>query len=185
MSMSLPAPVALFRAIMFSLAFALLLSACSSTPALSPAPVSTSLTAATPQQMVATVRAAASSGQGELVVQPLRDSRTAGLREQAARLEVQAQYAEAAVALDRALAIAPDDPALLQERAEAALLLRQYSAAEAYARRAWSLGSKVGPLCRRHWATVQQTRLVAGDRAGAAAAREQIAACQVEGPNRF
>lgn len=161
----------------------LTVAACSSAPPLPQRSIA--LTAATPQQMVATVRAAADSGDGELMVQPLRDSRTGGLREQAAGFETQGQYAHAAAALDRALAITPEDPALLQERAEMSLLQQQYVDAEGYARNAWSLGSKVGPLCRRHWATVQQTRLVAGDRAGADAAGERIDACAVEGPVRY
>ena len=83
------------------------------------------------------------------------------------------------------LAIVPEDPALLQERAEAALLLKDPAAAEALARRAYALGAKVGPLCRRHWTTVRQTRLLAGDAAGAAQALTQVEACKVAGPNRF
>lgn len=161
----------------------LALAACSSAPPQPTGPAA--LTSATPQQMVATVRAAASSGDGVLVVQPLGDSRTAGLREQAARLEAQGRYADAATALDQALAITPEAPGLLQARAETALLLQQFEMAETLARRAWTLGSRVGPLCRRHWATIQQVRLQAGDGSGAETARARIAACEVPGPNRF
>lgn len=161
----------------------LALAACSSTPPLPPPP--TSLADTSPQQMLADIHAAAASGGGMLTVQPLGDARTAGLREQAARLQAQGRHAEAAAMLDRALAITPQDPALLQERAEAALLLRDFARAEQLARRAWTLGSKVGPLCRRHWATVREMRLVAGDRVGADAAREHIVACAVEGPVRY
>jgi hypothetical protein len=73
----------------------------------------------------------------------------------------------------------------LQERAEAALLLKDSATAEALARRAYALGAKVGPLCRRHWTTVRQARLLAGDAAGAAQALTQVEACKVAGPNRF
>jgi tetratricopeptide (TPR) repeat protein len=159
-----------------------LLAACSTTP---PATPSVALTAASPEAMVATIRAAAGNDERELAVQPLRDPMVEDLRQSATRLEAQQHYAEAAAALDKALAIVPEDPALLQERAEAALLLKDPVAAEALARRAYDLGAKVGPLCRRHWATVRQTRLLAGDAAGAAQALDQVEACKVAGPNRY
>jgi tetratricopeptide (TPR) repeat protein len=160
----------------------LLLAACSTTPSATP-PVA--LTDATPEAMVAAIRAAAGNDERELAVQPLRDPMVEDLRQSATRLEAQQQYVEAAAALDKALAIVPEDPALLQERAEAALLLKDPATAEALARRAYSLGAKVGPLCRRHWNTVRQTRLLAGDAAGAAQALTQVEACRVAGPNRF
>ncbi len=162
---------------------AVLLAGCSTIP--QPAPSPPPLTTATPEAMVATIRAAASHDDSELAVQPLRDPRVEDLRQQAVRLEAMRRYAEAAAALDKALAIVPTDPALLQERAEAAVLLKDYAGAEQFARRAHALGAKVGPLCRRHWATVQQMRRVAGDVTGAASAQAQLEACKVAAPNRF
>jgi ABC-type phosphate/phosphonate transport system substrate-binding protein len=161
---------------------ACLLAACASAP--SPAP-SAALTTATPEAMVAAIRAAAGKDDSELAVQPLRDPMVEDLRHDAQRLETGHHYAEAAATLDRALALVPEDPALLQERAEAALLLHDGATAERLAHRAYTMGAKVGPLCRRHWATIEQTRLLAGDAAGAASARLQIDACKVNGPNRY
>ena len=96
---------------------ACLLAACASAP--SPAP-SAALTTATPEAMVAVIRAAAGKDDSELAVQPLRDPMVEDLRHDAQRLETGHHYAEAAATLDRALALVPEDPALLQERAEAA-----------------------------------------------------------------
>ena len=59
-------------------------------------------------------------------------------------------------ALDKALALSPEDPALLQERAEIAVLQKDLDKAGALASNAYALGAKVGPLCRRHWATIRQ-----------------------------
>lgn len=160
----------------------LALAACASQPL---EPVAMPLTAATPVQMVATIRATAGDGEGELAVAPLRDPQVEDLREDAQRLEAQGHHADAAAALDRAIAIVADDPALLQERAEAALLLGDRDMAAALAERAYGLGSQVGPLCRRHWATIEQVRLVKGDAGGAAAAKRQVEACKVAAPNRF
>lgn len=158
------------------------LAACASAPADPPVADPAGVSA---EQMVASIRAAAGDGDGELAVQPLRDPRVEDLRQQAARLEAQRDYAGAVDALDRALRIVDDDPALLQERAEVALLLGDYAAADRLAQRAYALGAQVGPLCRRHWATLEQLRVRAGDAAGAASAREQIAGCKVAGPERY
>lgn len=157
------------------------LAACATAPAPSPGRPAN----ASPEQQVATVRAAAGSGEGELAVQPLRDPMVEDLRQQATAFEGQKKYAEAAAALDQALAITPDDPAVLQERAEAALLLKDGAGAEQRARRAFEIGSKVGPLCRRHWATIRAVRYGARDGAGAAEANKQMAACKVAALERF
>lgn len=160
---------------------ALLLGACASDPL--PAPPAAPAVA--PEAMVATVRAAAGDADGELAVQPLRDPMVEDLRRRATAHEQARRYEEAAAALDEALQVTPEDPAVLQERAEAALLLRDFAAAESFAHKAWTLGAKVGPLCRRHWAAIAQARLARADAAGAASARDSGAACTVEGPARY
>jgi len=169
-----------FRSVCLAVAAAAL-AACAAAPLIQ----THSLTAATPEQMVAQVRAAAGGEDSELAVQPLRDPMAEDLREDAAKFERAKRYSEAAAALDKALEIAPDDPATLQERAEIALLSGAPEQAETLARRAFEKGAKVGPLCRRHWATVEQTRLVAGDAAGAEAAKAQLADCKVAALERF
>jgi tetratricopeptide (TPR) repeat protein len=180
------------------------LAACASAPPMPPAP-----TAAELEAMVAKIKASAGSDETELAVQPLRDPNVEDLRQEAERLETQKRYAEAADRLDKAIAITPDDPALLQDRAEAAVLLNDFDGAERFARRAYGIGSKVGPLCRRHWTTVEVVRLAQGQTvaaagaarkveeqeqklrqtatyaAEAAQASEQAKACTVAAPDRF
>lgn len=143
------------------------------------------LTTATPAQMVAAIRAAAGDAEGELAVQPLRDPMVEDLRERAERLEAEGRPGEAAAALDQALDIVADDPALLQERAEIAVLQEDFPRAAQLAERAFSLGAQVGPLCRRHWATLEQVRLVEGDAPGAESARAQVDGCKVAPPPRY
>ena len=162
---------------------ALLLAACAGGPPTSAGPAP--LTDATPEQMLAAIEAAAGSGEGELAVMPLRDPMVEDLRERARAARGQARYDEAADALERALAIVADDPALLQERAEIALLQRDFDRAGALAERAFALGAQVGPLCRRHWATIEQVRLAGGDAEGAASAAHQVQGCRVAGPERY
>ncbi len=127
----------------------LLLASCTSAP---PAP---EWSGPAPEQLVAEIRAAGAFEKGELDVQPLRDPMVEDLRMQAVQFESARRYPDAAAALDKALAIAPEDPALLQERAEVAVLQKNLDKAAALARDAYALGGKVGPLCRRHWATIR------------------------------
>jgi hypothetical protein len=158
------------------------LGACASAP---PQPSTPPLSSLSPAQQVAAVRAVAGVDDTELAVAPVRDPRIGDLRARAAAAERAGRPADAAAALEEAMAIAPHDPELMQERAEVALLLGQPAAAESLAREAWGQGSKVGPLCRRHWATVEQARLVAGDAAGAAEAKAAIGACTLGRPPRY
>ena len=144
---------------------------------------------------VTAIRAIGGAGATELDVQPLRDPQVEDLRQQAAGLETRRSYRAAADALDQALAINPDDPALLQERAETGLLLHEWADAERLAQRAYATGSKVGPLCRRHWETIAQARVrrtVSSTQASGAAtppdavdARRQRDACTLVARNRF
>ena len=131
-------------------AYVALLAACSSGP-----PV-LEWHGPSPEQLVAGIRAAGAPAPGELDVQPLRDPMVEDLRVQATQFERQQRYADAAAALDKALALSPEDPALLQERAEIAVLQKDLDKAGALASNAYALGAKVGPLCRRHWATIRQ-----------------------------
>lgn len=133
----------------------LILAGCASAPALE-TPVATD--PVTPDQRVAAIHAAAGADDRELAVQPLRDPEVEDLREAAQRAIAARDLAAAGVALDRALAIVPEDPAVLQERAELALLQGDYARADTLALRAFELGSRVGPLCRQHWETVRQVR---------------------------
>jgi hypothetical protein len=167
-----------------TLALVLATSACttSGTPAV---PASTVPKVAPEQRLANVIAASKGADDRELAVQPLRDPQVQDLREDAAAAIAARHYPAAAEALNQALLIAAEDPAILQERAEVALLQAEYERAETLAKRAFDLGSKVGPLCRRHWATIEQARLARGLQQDAVSAHTQIAACTVAGLNRM
>ena len=137
------------------------------------------------QRLAAAIAASAGADDRELAVQPLRDPQVQDLRDAAAAAITTHNYAAAAEALNQALLIVADDPAVLQERAEVALLQADNERAETLAKRAFDMGSKVGPLCRRHWATIEQARLARGLPQDAASAHAQIEGCTVAGLNRM
>lgn len=136
-------------------------------------------------QMVQAIRAAGAREQSVINVDPLRNPGVASLRDAAHNDESNGHYADAASKLDQALKLSADAPDLLQDRAEAAVYLGDYVTAERLARRSWSLGPKLGPLCARNWQTVVELRLHAGDSAGAANARKQVATCHKADVPRF
>lgn len=98
----------------------------------------------TPAQRLAAVDAAAGPDDKELSVQPLRDSQVEDLRVTAQAQRQVNDLAGAASSLDHALEIVAGDPAVLQERAELALLQGQWAQAEAFARKAVDLARRQG-----------------------------------------
>lgn len=166
-----------------ALALSLALAACTTAPE---PPAKPSVPQIAPEQrLAAAVAASAGADDRELTVQPLRDPQVQDLRDAAAAAIAARNYAAAAEALNQALLIVADDPAVLQERAEVALLQADNERAETLAKRAFDLGSKVGPLCRRHWATIEQARLARGLAQDAASAHAQIQGCTVPGFQRM
>ncbi|MEB1528191.1 tetratricopeptide repeat protein [Xanthomonas sp. WHRI 7945] len=163
-------------------ALSLLLASCVSAP---PPPPPPPVDTTTPAQRVAAIEASGGVDDTELSVQPLRDPQVEDLRDSAKRKRAAGDLAGAAAALDQALQLVPEDPALLQDRAELALLLKDDAQAEAFAKRAIDLGSQTGPLCRRHWATIEQSRLARGQKENAASAHAQIERCTVAGVKRY
>lgn len=150
----------------------ILLASCAIAP---PEPEPPAVAARTPAQMLAAVHKAAQGGDDrELNVQPLRDPEVEDLRATAGKAMSGGNPAAAAAALDQALGIVADDPAVLQERAEVALAQGEFDRAEQFATRATGLGSAVGPLCRRHWETVRQVR----------ERRRELAAAPLKRPNQ-
>ncbi|AXK71078.1 hypothetical protein DWG18_01435 [Lysobacter sp. TY2-98] len=169
-----------------SLIAVLMLVGCATAPP--PAPPAPSYDAAA---IVAGVRASGKPVATEVEVHPPQDPLVADLRQQAQRDEQAGRIAEAAAALDRALAERPQDPAVLQERAEVALLERHIDAAFDFARRAHAAGPTVGPLCRRTLEMLVQVeglRGAAGDAGAGPRAMDfakQRDACTVKPPPRY
>ncbi len=171
----------LIRTALAALAVSLSLAACTSTPPAPPVVVD----GTTPAQRLAAVQAVAGADDKELSVQPLRDPQVDDLRETANAQRDAGNLEAAADTLNQALLLVEGDPAILQERAEIALLQADWPRAEALARKAVALGSRTGPLCRRHWATIEQAHLARNEKENASSAHAQIEGCTVPGIMRY
>lgn len=161
---------------------ALVLGACSSetTP-----PVGTQRPDRDPAAAVAAIRAAATKFESSVEVKPLRDPAVDGLLRQAHDFEAQGQAAQALDVVRRAQKVAGAAPDIIQYEAELLIETRNWTQAEAAARRSWELGPKVGALCARNQQTLVETRTAAGDATGTELARQQLAACNVPAPARY
>jgi tetratricopeptide (TPR) repeat protein len=95
------------------------------------------------------------------------------------------RYQEALAKIDAALKLSPDAPDILQYRAEIEILLRNYAAADADARKSFELGPKVGGLCASNWQTVLEIAESKHDEAGVAFARNGREQCHKAGPVRL
>ena len=163
-------------------AFALALAACSPPPDETPATTK----GPTPKRdLVAEVRAQGADAPDSLEVQPLRDPQVEDLIATATRQENARKFKDADAAIARALQITPDDPALLQHRAEIALARADYDLAEKLANSSYERGPKLGGLCRRNWATIRVSREMRGQADAAATAGTQGQRCTLEPPVRM
>ncbi len=158
----------------------LLLGGCSHPPL--PAP---GVDRPTPTAMVGAIRAAREQDKSVVQVTPLRDPAVDGYLDGAHADEDVGKYRDALDKVDAALTLSPDAPDILQFRAEIEILLRDYPAAAADARRSYALGSRVGGLCASNWETVLEIDLSDNDPAGAAQARKARDACHKAGPVRM
>lgn len=138
-----------------------------------------------PTAMVESIRAARNGDQSVVQVAPLRDPAVDGYVDAARADESAARYQDALDKLDAALKLSPDAPDILQFRAEIEILLRNYPAADADARRSFELGPKVGGLCAGNWQTVLEIAESRNDQAGVADARIRRDACHKPGPVRM
>jgi predicted Zn-dependent protease len=164
-----------------SFATVVLLAACSQ-----PSPPSQSTRPNKPvYDVVASIRAAGDRENSAIDVAALRDPGVRGLQDAAQVDERAGRYADAAAKLDQALKLAPDSPDIIQDRAEIAVRLNDNAGAERMARQSYQVGPKLGSLCARNWQTVVEMRTQAGDNAGTATAKQELAKCHVAGPNRF
>lgn len=160
----------------------LALAACSPPPDEPPA---TTKAPAPQRDLVAEVRAQGADAPDSLDVQPLRDPQVEDLLAAATRHENAKDFDAADEAMGKALALVPNDPELLQLRAEIALARAQYELAERLANNSYERGPKLGGLCRRNWATIRLAREMLGQPAGAATAGSQGQRCTVEPPVRM
>jgi len=120
-----------------------------------------------------------------LQVYPLRNPAVRELERAAEAAGSAGDFDRAEALLERALRIEDRDPELLQRMAELQLSRGRWEQAESYALRSWELGPQVGDICRRNWRTVALARERDGKIIGAAQARERVAMCPLEPPERF
>lgn len=138
----------------------------------------------TPAEIVAAVREAGQAG-AELVVTPLVDAQVKDLRLAAKAAEAAAAFEQADAALVAALAISPDDPDLLQWRAELAVLRGEQAEAQALVQRSIARGPKSGPLCRRNWTLLKLLRQGRGELENVVSARAMLERCTIAPPVRM
>ena len=136
-------------------------------------------------ELLLQVRQAAVEMGDALDVQPLASTEVDDLRLQAEQQEARGDFAASEATLAQALALQPQSPQLIQARAEMLLVLGDIDEAERQAARAYESGPRLGPLCRRSWATVRWARELRGDPGGAATAAEQGKVCITPPPVRM
>ncbi|MBS0570057.1 MAG: tetratricopeptide repeat protein [Proteobacteria bacterium] len=134
---------------------------------------------------VAAIRALGAHYQSSVQVHGVRDPAVDGFLAAARTQEARGDFHSAWAAVDKALAISPRAPDILQFAAELAIENGDWKQAGELARQSYDLGARVGGLCARNLETQARALAVQGDDAGAAQARARIEACRVPPVTRF
>lgn len=157
--------------------FTLLLGACAHTP--DPGTQAEPAAAPQPAAAVAAIRAAGEQLDSAVQVQPLRDAAIEGALARARSAESAARYGEAVAEADKALALDPTAPDILQYRAELEVLRGRWAQAEQFALDSFEHGPRVGSLCARNWQTVAEARTAMDDPQTATQAGNRLKQCRV------
>lgn len=159
-------------------ALALALAGCAHTGE-SDAPTGARVPAPQPTAAVATIRAAGDKLDSAVQVQPLRDAAIDGALARARSAEAATRYDEAVAQADKALALDPTAPDILQYRAELEVLRGRWAEAEKFALDSFEHGPRVGSLCARNWQTVIEARTSMNDARTAEQAGNRLKQCRV------
>jgi tetratricopeptide (TPR) repeat protein len=108
---------------------------------------------------------------------PLRNQAVEELVREADGAERSGDLDQAAVLLERALRIQPQNPEVLQHMAEIQLQKKDYQQALTFATRSYDIGPRVGEICSRNWRTISVARDYMGNRPGSAEAEEKARSC--------
>ncbi|HET9048338.1 MAG TPA: tetratricopeptide repeat protein [Chiayiivirga sp.] len=159
-----------------------LLSACTPPAPTRPEPVEP---IAPPRDLIAEVRAAGRDAIDGIDIQAFQDPIITDLRDTALKQEHEYLYREADATVQHALSLTPDDPELLQWRAELALAMGHLDDAVRLANASWERGPRLGSLCRRNWAAIRLARELNALPDAAAVAAAQGERCTVAPPIRM
>ncbi len=140
---------------------------------------------APPRDLIGEVRAAGSDAVDGIDIQILQDPIILDLRETALQQEGAQHFSDADATVQRALELIPDDPELLQWRAELALALGHLDEAVRLANASWERGPRLGSLCRRNWAAIRLARELSALPDAAIVAAHQGERCTVAPPVRM
>ena len=138
-----------------------------------------------PRDLIAEVRAAGSDAIDGIDIQVLQDPIISDLRDTALKQEREHRYPAADDTVQHALRLAPNDPELLQWRAELALAMGHLDEAVRLANASWERGPRLGSLCRRNWAAIRLARELNALPDAAAVAAAQGERCTVPPPIRM
>ena len=139
----------------------------------------------TGEEVETRVRAPARQDSAGVQVFPLQNPAVQELLASASEAESQGDYDHAAMLLERALRIQPQDPEILQSMAEVQLRVQDYEQALIFAQRSYDIGPRVGEICSRNWRTIGVAREYLGNHAGAVEAEQKATGCMNTRPTRL
>ncbi len=132
-----------------------------------------------PRDWVGEIRAEANKAGSAFDIKLIQSPAIDALLQRVDLLEQQKDYARANELLRQAQTIEPNNPLVLQHRAEAQLRSTSFDSAEALALQSFQQSAQLGPLCVRNWLTIAAARAERKNTVGEQEAREFAKKCDV------
>jgi hypothetical protein len=160
-----------------------LLNACSlfAPPPAPPAPA----VVAPLRDVVAEIRTEAAKAGDVLIIEPVQNPAVTVLLGKIQQADAQGEHGKARAMTVQAEQIEPENPVVIQFKAEMQLRAQGFAMAEVLAQKSYDASAQTGPLCVRNWLTIAEARSARENLTGAQQARVRAKDCPLKAVQRL
>ncbi len=137
------------------------------------------------RDLVAEIRMEAAKAGDVLVIEPVQNPAVTVLLHRIQEADAAGAHAQAQALTLEAEQIEPNNPVVIQFKAEVQLHTSGFAMAEVLAQKSFDASAQTGPLCVRNWLTIAEARLARENAEGAALARARAKECPFKAVERL
>jgi hypothetical protein len=137
------------------------------------------------RDLVAEIRAEAAKAGDVLVIEPVQNPAVTVLLGKIQTADAAGEHEKARAMTLEAELIEPENPVVVQFKAESQLRADSFAMAEVLAQKSFDRSAQVGPLCVRNWLTIAEARAARANIEGAAAAKARAKECPLKAVERL
>jgi hypothetical protein len=151
----------------------------------SPAPPVVVAPAQPKRDLVAEIRVEAAKAGDVLKIEPVQNPRVTVLLQQIELADARGEHRSAKSMTIEAETIEPNNPVVVQFKAESQLRQDSFAMAEVLAQKSYDNSAQVGPLCVRNWLTIAHARAARANIEGEKMARSKALECPLKAVQRL